>query len=273
MKIACPQDELLARLQIAARGVSQRSTVQILSGVLLRAEAGGPVELAATDMELSVRVPVPAQVLEAGLDRAPGPAAARDRESAAAVGGHDRADAGNGRRAHPVRAERVLAARPGRRGLPPPAGSVRPGLRGRAAVVRGDDQPRRQGGVEGRVAAGADGHPGRVRRRPGDDGRHRQLPPEREGGGGAGGRRRCPGDRAGPSPGRALAGGRRTRCRQHPGRDRREPDPVRHGGRVAVGPPHRRPVPELPPAPARRRSSTRFPPPATSCSTWCGARR
>ena len=32
MKIVCSHDELLARLQVAARGVSQRSTVQILSG-------------------------------------------------------------------------------------------------------------------------------------------------------------------------------------------------------------------------------------------------
>ena len=58
MKIVCSQDDLLGRLQIAARGVSQRSTVQILPGVLVRAEAQGPVELAATDMELSVRVTV-----------------------------------------------------------------------------------------------------------------------------------------------------------------------------------------------------------------------
>ena len=55
MKIVCPQEDLLNRLQIVARGVSQRSTVQILSGVLIRAEAGGAIELAATDMELSVR--------------------------------------------------------------------------------------------------------------------------------------------------------------------------------------------------------------------------
>ena len=39
MKIVCSQDDLQGRLQIAARGVSQRSTVQILSGVLVRAEA------------------------------------------------------------------------------------------------------------------------------------------------------------------------------------------------------------------------------------------
>jgi DNA polymerase-3 subunit beta len=49
-----------------ARGVSQRSTVQILSGVLIRAEAGGAVELAATDMELSVRASLQADVAEPG---------------------------------------------------------------------------------------------------------------------------------------------------------------------------------------------------------------
>ena len=65
MKIVCSQDELLAKLQIAARGVSQRSTVQILSGILLRAGSDG-TELAATDMELSLRVPLEARVEEPG---------------------------------------------------------------------------------------------------------------------------------------------------------------------------------------------------------------
>jgi len=65
MKIVCSQDELLAKLQIAARGVSQRSTVQILSGVLIRASADG-AELASTDMELSLRVPLEARVEEPG---------------------------------------------------------------------------------------------------------------------------------------------------------------------------------------------------------------
>ena len=66
MKIVCPQEDLLNRLQIVARGVSQRSTVQILSGVLIRAEAGGAIELAATDMELSVRASLQAEVAEPG---------------------------------------------------------------------------------------------------------------------------------------------------------------------------------------------------------------
>jgi len=71
MKIVCDQSELLAGLQIAARGVSQRSTVQILSGVLLRAAADG-AELSATDMELSVRVPMAARVEEPGEVVLPG---------------------------------------------------------------------------------------------------------------------------------------------------------------------------------------------------------
>ena len=72
MKIVCAQDELLARLAIAARGVSQRSTVQILSGILVSATADG-VELLATDMELSLRVPLQARVEEPGgiVSRAP----------------------------------------------------------------------------------------------------------------------------------------------------------------------------------------------------------
>ena len=56
MRISCPKDELLKQLQVVARGVSQRSSVQILSGVLIDAkDAENPVDLSATDMELSVQ--------------------------------------------------------------------------------------------------------------------------------------------------------------------------------------------------------------------------
>jgi DNA polymerase-3 subunit beta len=71
MKVVCGQDELLAKLGIVSRGVSQRSTVQILSGILLRAEDGA-VELAATDMELSLRVGLDARVDEPGSTVVPG---------------------------------------------------------------------------------------------------------------------------------------------------------------------------------------------------------
>ena len=71
MKVVCGQDELVAKLGIVSRGVSQRSTVQILSGILLRAD-GEAVELAATDMELSLRVGLEARVEEAGSTVVPG---------------------------------------------------------------------------------------------------------------------------------------------------------------------------------------------------------
>ena len=39
MRISCPKDDLLKHLQVVARGVSQRSSVQILSGVLIDASS------------------------------------------------------------------------------------------------------------------------------------------------------------------------------------------------------------------------------------------
>jgi DNA polymerase III subunit beta len=57
LKIVCSREELAQKLAVVGRGVSTRTAVQILSGILLRA-AGGKLELAATDMELSIRTPV-----------------------------------------------------------------------------------------------------------------------------------------------------------------------------------------------------------------------
>lgn len=54
MKITCARDELVAKLAVVSRAVSTRGTVQVLSGVLLRS-AGAQLELAATDMEISLR--------------------------------------------------------------------------------------------------------------------------------------------------------------------------------------------------------------------------
>jgi DNA polymerase III subunit beta len=59
MKFTISRDKFLQQLGIAVRGVSTRSAIQTLSGVLLRAGNGG-VELQATDMELGVRVKVEA---------------------------------------------------------------------------------------------------------------------------------------------------------------------------------------------------------------------
>jgi DNA polymerase-3 subunit beta len=71
MKAIVQRDELAQKLGIVARAVSTRASVQILSGVLLRAEAGR-LHLAATDMELSLRSSVEAQVDGDGAVVVPG---------------------------------------------------------------------------------------------------------------------------------------------------------------------------------------------------------
>src|SRR5207237_2770694 len=71
MKIVTQRDELAQKLGIVARAVSTRASVQILSGVLLRAEAGR-LHLAATDMELSLRSSLEAQIEGEGSVVVPG---------------------------------------------------------------------------------------------------------------------------------------------------------------------------------------------------------
>ncbi len=71
MKVVCRRDELAQKLGVVARAVSTRASVQILSGVLLRAEAGR-LHLAATDMELSLRSSLDAQVEGDGAVVVPG---------------------------------------------------------------------------------------------------------------------------------------------------------------------------------------------------------
>jgi DNA polymerase-3 subunit beta len=71
LKIVVSREELAQKLAVVGRGVSARTAVQILSGVLLRA-AGGKLELAATDMELSIRTTLDAQVDGDGAVVVPG---------------------------------------------------------------------------------------------------------------------------------------------------------------------------------------------------------
>jgi DNA polymerase-3 subunit beta len=71
MKVTCAREELAEKLQIAGRGVSTRTSVQILAGVLLRAREG-ELSLAATDMEISLRVSLEAQVGDEGSVVVPG---------------------------------------------------------------------------------------------------------------------------------------------------------------------------------------------------------
>ena len=71
MKITVRRDDLVQRLAVVSRAVSTRATVQILSGILLRS-AGDDLQLAATDMELSLRTTVPAQIEGDGAVVVPG---------------------------------------------------------------------------------------------------------------------------------------------------------------------------------------------------------
>src|SRR5256885_4178526 len=71
MKVTCTREELTQKLAVVSRGVSTRTAVQILGGVLLRAEAGR-LTLAATDMELSLRATLEAQVEGEGAVVVPG---------------------------------------------------------------------------------------------------------------------------------------------------------------------------------------------------------
>lgn len=57
VRLTCPRDELASRLAMASRAASSKGTIPVLANVLLRAEEG-VVELAATDMEMSIRVPL-----------------------------------------------------------------------------------------------------------------------------------------------------------------------------------------------------------------------
>ena len=71
MKVTCGRDELTEKLQLAGRGVSTRTNVQILAGIMLRV-AGGQLHLSATDMEISLRVALDAQVEDEGAVVVPG---------------------------------------------------------------------------------------------------------------------------------------------------------------------------------------------------------
>src|SRR5687767_1975405 len=71
MKVTCSRDELVQKLAIVSRAVSTRATVLVLGGILMRAE-DGELQLAATDMELSLRTAFDAQVEGEGAVVVPG---------------------------------------------------------------------------------------------------------------------------------------------------------------------------------------------------------
>ena len=71
LRLTCSREELVEKLAVVSRAVSMRPTVQILSGVWLQAR-DGTLELAATDMELSLRSSLDAEISEPGTVVVPG---------------------------------------------------------------------------------------------------------------------------------------------------------------------------------------------------------
>ena len=71
MKLTCARGELAERLAIVGRGLSMRPSVQIFAGVLMQA-GSGRLELATTDMELSIRTGLEAAVDGEGSAVVPG---------------------------------------------------------------------------------------------------------------------------------------------------------------------------------------------------------
>ena len=71
LRITCSKAELVQGLTTVSRALSTRTAIQILSGILLEA-SGSELRLAATDMELSIRANVAAQVQGEGSIVLPG---------------------------------------------------------------------------------------------------------------------------------------------------------------------------------------------------------
>jgi DNA polymerase-3 subunit beta len=71
LRVSCSREELSEKLGLVSRAVSTRSSVQILSGIMLRG-GEGQLELSATDMELSLRTGLVAGVEGDGAVVVPG---------------------------------------------------------------------------------------------------------------------------------------------------------------------------------------------------------
>ena len=71
LRITVSKDELVSALGVVSRAVSTRTSVQILSGILIEAQ-GSELRLAATDMELSLRATAAAQIEGDGAIVLPG---------------------------------------------------------------------------------------------------------------------------------------------------------------------------------------------------------
>src|SRR3712207_528624 len=65
MRADCNTEVFGKRLALVSRGVSARSTIQLLGGILLQAGSEA-IKLSATDMEISIQTSAPAEIEEEG---------------------------------------------------------------------------------------------------------------------------------------------------------------------------------------------------------------
>lgn len=72
MQLICPKDTLQRNFQTALGTVATKSTMPVLSGILISAASSGSVELASTDLELSLRLAFTAKVEKEGAVVVPG---------------------------------------------------------------------------------------------------------------------------------------------------------------------------------------------------------
>ena len=72
MQLTCPKDILLEKLQTALKTVATKSTMPVLSGMMIKAAVAGSAEISSTDMELSLRLSLPAGVEGEGAFVVPG---------------------------------------------------------------------------------------------------------------------------------------------------------------------------------------------------------
>lgn len=65
MRIRCEKDQLLSALQVVQKATATKTTLPILTGIYLSAEAG-KLELQATDYEMGISIIIPVDVVESG---------------------------------------------------------------------------------------------------------------------------------------------------------------------------------------------------------------
>ena len=271
LRLTCSRQELVEKLAVVSRAVSMRPTVQILSGIWLQA-TDGTLELAATDMELSLRSSLDAEIAEPGTVVLPGRLLVDIAKLLPASEVEIAHSPEEGRVLGRLRLRQLLAPHPLRRGLSAASrGRRRADVLRRSRSAARDDHARGPLGLARRVAPGPHGNPRPFRRGEAGDGRDRLLPPGREGDRDRGLGARARGDRA-----RARADGAGPHCRRRgDGRPRRarEPRGLPRRRRAAHHAADRRPVPGLPPAHPGAVRARGAAPRGRSCSTSCGGSR